>query len=428
MISRRKFLSAASVSVPTIAAAGLLSSAGCVTVSKTKARVVVIGGGFAGLSAARTLKSLAPMLDVTLVEPKSEYAACPFSNMVIAGERQMSEQQFDYSVAKQQGIRHLATYAKDIDPVAHRVELSDGTLLAYDRLVLAPGISLNYSALRGYSEAAALKMPHAWEAGEQTLLLRKQISEMADGGTVAIVAPPNPYRCPPGPYERASLIAHYLKKNKPRSKVLVLDAKDRFSKQGLFQAAWRSEYGAMVEWQGFSDGASVVEVDADKNILRTDFDEYQVNVANVIPPQRAGKVAIDSGLADSSGWCPVDALSFESTIAADVHIIGDAAILNQMPKSAFAANAQAKLCAIQIIRLMAGDAPAESKLLNTCYSLVHPEYGISVADVYDAKGERWRAVPGAGGVSPSDAPASVRRAEAGYANGWFKTITNEVFQ
>jgi sulfide dehydrogenase [flavocytochrome c] flavoprotein subunit len=428
MIKRRSFLAG-------IAGAGLLSSVGCgapyslknTSISSAKARVVVVGGGFAGLSAARTLKSLSPSLDVVRVEPKTEYIACPFSNLVVVGERQISDQVFGYAAAKAQGIRHFPLYANQIDPVARRVELSDGTSLDYDRLILAPGISFNYEAIDGYSEAAAKLMPHAWEAGEQTILLREQLSSMQDGGTVAIVAPPNPYRCPPGPYERASLIAHYLKRHKPRSKVLVLDAKDRFSKQGLFQSAWRSEYGDMIEWQGLSDGANVIGVDPVKNLIKTDFDEYKVDVANVIPPQRAGKIAIDSGLANESGWCPVEALTFESLIAPNIHVIGDAAILNQMPKSAFSANAQAKLCAVQVVGALAGEAPVSSKLLNTCYSLVNPEYGISVAGVYEAAGERWLDVAGAGGVSPLNASAAIRRSEAIYAEGWFETITNEVF-
>ena len=427
MITRRTFLSAARLSLAGFAGLSLVSAASCVSLKNTRARLVVVGGGFAGLTAARMLKSLLPAAEIVLVEPKASYISCPFSNLVIAGERTIAEQTFGYSAARAEGVRHLRLAAKDIDPVARKVELSNGDSVEYDRLILAPGISLNYKALPGYSAQAAEMMPHAWEAGEQTELLRNQIAAMKDGGTVAIVAPANPYRCPPGPYERASLIAHYLKREKPKSKVLVLDNKDQFSKQGLFQAAWKSEYGEMVEWRGLSDGARVIEVDPDTNLLKTDFDEYRVDVANVIPPQQAGSVALDSGLADASGWCPVDALSFESTIAPNIHVIGDAAILNQMPKSAFAANAQAKLCAVQVVQSLAGEAPIPSKLLNTCYSLVGPEFGISVADVYQAGGERWLEIPGAGGVSPTQVPMSFRQDEARYARGWFETITNEVF-
>jgi sulfide dehydrogenase [flavocytochrome c] flavoprotein subunit len=371
-----------------VATAVLGTISGCASAGVGTSRVVVVGGGFAGLSAARTLKALDPSIEVTLVEPKKQYVACPFSNLVVAGERDIASQTFGYNKAVEQGIVHV---------------------------------------LEGYSEQAAIKMPHAWQAGEQTLLLRHQLEAMPNGGLVTIVAPPNPYRCPPGPYERASLIAHYLKRAKPKSKVLILDSKDRFSKQSLFEAAWQSEYGEMIEWQGLSDGARVIAVNSDNNTLMTDFDTVEADVANVIPPQRAGRIALDSGMTDESGWCPVDALSFESTLAPLVHVIGDAAILNAMPKSAFAANAQAKLCAVQVIRLLAGKAPLETTLLNTCYSLVAPRYGISVAGVYRADGVSWRGVEGAGGTSDADAPVSTRQQEADYARGWFDTISREVF-
>ena len=412
-----------------LAATGVLSAiSGCVSTRASSAsRVVVVGGGFAGLTAARTLKSLDSSVEVTLVEPKKHYVACPFSNLVVAGERDIASQTFTYDKAVAQGIIHLPLAAKVIDPVLRQVQFENHPALTYDRLILAPGISLHYEALEGYSEQAATKMPHAWQAGEQTLLLKRQLEAMPDGGLVAIVAPPNPYRCPPGPYERASLIAHYLKRTKPKSKVLILDSKDRFSKQSLFKAAWQSEYGDMIEWQGLSDGARVIAVNSDQTTLITDFDTVRPNIANVIPPQRAGKIALDSGIADDSGWCPVDALSFESTLAPGVHVIGDAAILNAMPKSAFAANAQAKLCAVQVLRLFAAEAPLETTLLNTCYSLVGPSYGISVAGAYRADGPRWSPVERAGGTSDTDAPVSTRQREADYANGWFDTISHEVF-
>jgi len=404
---------------------GAMSS--CVSSGTGTTRVVVIGGGFAGLTAARTLKALDPAIEVTLVEPKKQYIACPFSNLVIAGERDIGSQTFSYNNAVEQGIIHLPLAAKMIDPISRQVLFENHVALTYDRLILAPGISLHYAALEGYSEQAAIKMPHAWQAGEQTLLLRRQLESMPDGGLVTIVAPSNPYRCPPGPYERASLIAHYLMRTKPKSKVLIMDSKDRFSKQSLFEAAWQSEYGEMIEWQGLSDGAQVVAVNSNDMALVTDFETIKTSVANVIPPQRAGKIALDSGIADESGWCPVDALSFESTLAPGVHVIGDAAILNAMPKSAFAANAQAKLCAVQVVRLLAGEAPLKTTLLNTCYSLVGPRYGISVAGAYRAEGVRWRGVDGAGGISDADAPTSTRQQEAGYANGWFDRISHEVF-
>jgi sulfide dehydrogenase [flavocytochrome c] flavoprotein subunit len=406
-------------------AAGLSSS--CATTNGPSARVLVIGGGFAGMSCARTLKKLSPTLAVTLIEPKQSYIACPFSNLVIGNSRPIASQTFSYAHATADGVAHIMQAATAIDPEAHQVTVTDGQRFEYDRLVLAPGISLNFDALEGYDEAAAELMPHAWQAGAQTTLLARQLAAMRDGGTIAISVPENPYRCPPGPYERASLIAHYLKTHKPKSKLLILDSKDRFSKQSLFMAAWKSEFGDIIEWQGLKDGAKVVSVDPAAMTLQTDFDVIKVDVANIIPPQRAGKIAQLSGVANASGWCPISAATFESSLHTDIHVIGDAAIANAMPKSAFAANTQAKLCALQIVRLLAGKKPIESKLINTCYSLITPDYGISVAGVYEPDNEHWLEIKGAGGVSPLTASRKVRRMEAQYARQWYDSITAEVF-
>jgi NADPH-dependent 2,4-dienoyl-CoA reductase/sulfur reductase-like enzyme len=294
--------------------------------------------------------------------------------------------------------------------------------------VLAPGIDIRWGALPGYDEAAAARMPHAWLAGEQTLLLRRQLEAMPDGGLVVIAAPANPFRCPPGPYERASLIAHYLKTKKPRSKLLVLDAKDAFSKQRLFQAAWAELYPGLLEWVPLSKGGAVTAVDVAASTLVTDFGRHKAAVANVIPPQKAGRIAEAAGVADRTGWCPIDPVTFESRLVPRIHVIGDAAIAGAMPKSAFAASAQAKTCATAVATLLGGGTPASPKLINTCYSLVAPDYGISVAGVYQPNAQGQLAdVPGSGGVSPADAPRAARAAEAVLAEAWFRTITGEVF-
>ena len=391
------------------------------------ARVIVIGGGFAGASCARALRALAPALQVTLIEPKRTYTACPFSNLVIGGQRAIEAQQFSYAGVAATGVSVIHGSADDVDPVAKRVRLDDGMDLPYDRLVMAPGIDIHWGALEGYDEAAAQRMPHAWQAGAQTTLLRRQLEAMDDGGLVVITAPQSPYRCPPGPYERASLIAAYLQRAKPRSKLIVLDAKDNFSKKPLFQRAWADLYGDLIEWQGASDGATVVSVDPKRLRVQTDFDTFDAAVANVIPPQRAGAIARRAGVADASGWCPIHPLSFESRLQRDIHVIGDAAIANAMPKSAFAAHAQAGLCAVQVVRALANESPVDTTLLNTCYSLVGPDYGISVADVYRATEQSWQSVESAGGTSDPDAGIDVRRREAGYAAHWFDTITSQVF-
>ena len=393
----------------------------------TQPRVVVVGGGFAGASCARALRHAGVPLAVTLVEPSTAFTACPLSNVVIGGLRELSAQQFGYDRVAADGITIARTSATGVDAQARSVTLADGVRLPYDRLVLAPGIDIRWGALSGYDEAAAAQMPHACRAGDQTLLLRRQLEAMPDGGLVVISAPANPFRCPPGPYERASLIAHYLKTKKPRSKLIVLDAKDTFSKQRLFQAAWAELYPGLLEWVSLSKGGNVTSVDPSTRTFVTDFGRHQAAVANVIPPQKAGRIAEVAGVADRSGWCPIDPATFESKLVPGVHVIGDAAIAGAMPKSAFAANSQAKTCAAAVARLLTGGTPATPKLINTCYSLVAPDYGISVAGVYTPTGGQLADVPGAGGVSPSDAPRATRAAEAVLAEAWFRTITAEIF-
>jgi NADPH-dependent 2,4-dienoyl-CoA reductase/sulfur reductase-like enzyme len=366
-------------------------------------------------------------LAVTLVEASAVYTACPFSNAVLAGLRPIEAQQFKLDAVEKGGINIVRQRAVRVDSQTRRVVLEDGSLLDYDRLVLSPGIDIRFDALPGYDEAAAATMPHAWKAGEQTLLLRRQLEAMDDGGTFVMAAPANPFRCPPGPYERASLIAHYLKTYKPRSKLLILDAKDSFSKQRLFQAAWQDLYPNMIEWVSLSSGGKVIEVNAKTRTLVTDFGRHTGDVVNVIPPQRAGQITQGAGVADRSGWCPIDPVTFESRLQPNIHVIGDASIAGGMPKSAFSANAQGKVCAAAVASLLRGETPIEPKLINTCYSLVAPDYGISVAGVYSPRNGVLTDVEGAGGTSPADAPPSFRTQEAVYAEAWFQTITSEVY-
>jgi sulfide dehydrogenase [flavocytochrome c] flavoprotein chain len=390
-------------------------------------RVVVVGGGFAGATCARAVRHADSRIAVTLVEANPTFTACPFSNAVIVGLRQLSAQQFTYDRVAADGITVTRGTATGIDPQARTVMLADGARLTYDRLVLAPGIDIRWGALPGYDEPAAAQMPHAWQAGEQTLLLRRQLEAMDDGGLVVISAPANPFRCPPGPYERASLIAHYLRTKKPKSKLIVLDAKDAFSKQRLFQTAWAELYPGLLEWVPLSKGGAVTSVEPATLTFVTDFGRHKANVANVIPPQKAGRIAEAAGVADRTGWCPIDPVTFESKLQPRIHVIGDAAIAGAMPKSAFAANSQAKTCAAAVAQLLTGGTPSSPKLINTCYSLVAPDYGISVAGVYQPINGQLTDVPGAGGVSPSDSPRATRAAEAVLAEAWFRTITAEVF-
>jgi NADPH-dependent 2,4-dienoyl-CoA reductase/sulfur reductase-like enzyme len=396
--------------------------------TQTHARVVVVGGGFGGATCAKYIRHADATIEVTLVEPRRQFISCPFSNAVIAGLRDMASVTHGYEGLRQRhGVRMVHASATAVDPTARRVRLDDGSALAYDRLVLSPGIELRWGGLEGYGATASEVFPHAWEAGPQTMLLRRQLEAMQDGGLVVIAAPAEPYRCPPGPYERASLIAYYLKTHKPRSKLLILDAKDAFSKQELFRTAWERLYPALIEWIPQSQSGRVVRVDTQARTVSTDFDDYKPAVANIIPPQQAAAIARSAGLDDGKGWCPVRGGTFESTVHASVHVIGDAAIANPMPKSAFSANNQAKTCAAAVVALLHGESVPAPALMNTCYSLVAPDYGISIAAVYRVADDKIVTVNGSSGVSPLDAPAETRVLEAEYAKAWYANITADTF-
>jgi sulfide dehydrogenase [flavocytochrome c] flavoprotein chain len=303
--------------------------------------------------------------------------------------------------------------------------VADGSVLGYDRLVLSPGIELRFDALPGYDETAAAKMPHAWKAGEQTALLRGQLEAMADGGVVVLAVPAAPLRCPPAPYERASLIAHYLKAKKPRSKIIVLDAKDNFPQQRLFENTWKEMYGGMIERVSLSQGGRVVSVDPATNTVVTDFGNYAAAVANVIPPQKAGRIAEIAGVADNTGWCPVDPVTFASKLVPNIHVIGDACIAGSIPKSASAANAEAKACAAAVASLIAGKTPDIPRLNGACYNTVAPGYAFSLSGIYQPKDGQFAEIEVH--TSPVDAPLELRQREAEDAQAWFKTITVDAF-
>ena len=391
-------------------------------------RVVVVGAGFGGATCARYLRRLAPELDVTLVERAKRFVTCPFSNTVVAGLQDLDSVTHGFEGLRRRGVTVLEGEVVAVDPEGGTVRLAGGGALSCDRLVLSPGIDLEWNAIEGYDEAAAARMPHAWKAGAQTALLRRQLEAMEDGGLVVIAVPASPYRCPPGPYERASLIADYLHREKPRSKVLVLDAKDGFSKQGLFREGWERLYPGMIEWVGFSGGGNVIAVDPGAMEVRTDFETFRADVANIIPPQRSARLVDTADLAAGGDWCPVDHRTFESAVVPNIHLLGDAILAGAMPKSGFSANSQAKVCARAVVALLREEEPPEPAFINTCYSLLAADYGISVAAVYRLGEEGGIApVPGSGGVSPADAPLAFRRAEAEYARGWYASITADMF-
>lgn len=391
------------------------------------ARIVVVGGGFGGAACARALNRANARLDVTLVEANRIYTACPMSNAAIAGLRDLKLQDFGYDRVAAAGVTMVFATATAIDPATRSISLAGGQKLSYDRLVLAPGIDFRWSALPGYSPEAATVMPHAWKDGAQITLLARQIAAMEDGGVVVISVPVTPSRCPPAPYERASLIAYMLKTRKPRSKVIVLDAKDAFSLQRQFQDAWHRLFPGVLEYVSLSSGGLVTAVEAVTKTVTTDFDKYTPAVANIIPQQIAGRIAELAGVADRTGWCPVDPVTFESRLQPNIHVIGDAAIAGAMPRSASAASSQAKICANAVAALLAGGMPAPPTLTSSCYSVIEPDYAISQTGSYRPVADLYTEVEGGGAISPVDAPQELRAKEARDADTWFTAITAEVF-
>jgi sulfide dehydrogenase [flavocytochrome c] flavoprotein subunit len=421
-INRRNFIKlaggAAAVSAigfPAIAAAG------------GKKQVVIVGGGVGGATAARYIRRADPSVEVTLIEPNKHYYTCFMSNEVLSGERSLDSLKFGYDGLRKEGVTVVHDAATAIDAKARTVTTKGGKRFAYDRCIVAPGISFSPD-IEGYDMAAAEKMPHAWKAGPQTALLRKQLEAMPDGGQVLIAPPPNPFRCPPGPYERACQIAHYLKSHKPKSRILIIDKKDAFSKQGLFTQAWDRHYKGLIEWVKAADtGGGVKRVDAGTGTVYTEFDEYKPAVANIIPAQKAGEIAQAAGLTDDSGWCPIDGKTFESTLHKGIHVVGDAAIQSPLPKSGYAANSEAKVVAAAVVDLVNGREPGTPSWVNTCYSIVAPNDGVSVAMVYKLVDGKVAKVDGAGGLTPMDSPPAERAREVQYAYSWFNNITHDIF-
>lgn len=423
-MNRRDFLKLSGAA----GAATIVGSFGVRSAHAASAKVVVIGGGFGGATCAKYLRRADANLSVTLVEPNRQFVTCPFSNYVLGGIRTMDSITHSYHALRtKHGVDVVHDTVTAIDPAGKKVTLASGRTLPYDRLVVSPGVDFKWNAIAGYDERASLTMPHAWKAGPQTVLLRKQLEAMRDGGTFLMVAPPNPFRCPPGPYERASMVAHYLKQHKPKSKIVILDPKDAFSKQGLFVAGWDKLYPGMIEWVAGSKGGKVSAVDVRAMTVEAELDKHKADVINVIPPQTAGTIALRSGLADEKGWCAVDPKTFESKVHKGIHVIGDAAIAGELPKSGFAANSEAKIAANAIVAMLRGESVGEASYVNTCYSLLSPDYGISVAGVYRITDKGIAQISGSGGVSPKDADAQFRKDEAKYAFGWYASITADAW-
>ena len=389
------------------------------------ARVVVVGGGFGGATCANFLRRYAPAMDVTLVETSEKLVTCPFSNTVIGGINSIEYITHGYETLRDtRGCNVVHDTVIEINPVDKSVRLQGGNSLSYDRVVVSPGIGFDWSRIEGYDQSVSKIFPHAWMGGPQILLLRQQLESMVDGGVVIVSPPPRPYRAPPAPFERASLIANYLKKYKRNSKVLILDPNADFPKQRLFEQGWNKLYRGMIERVN-SSGGNVVRVDAAARTLYTQSGAaIHGDVINLIPAQQAGKIAYLADLVDESGWCPVKPTSFESTRHDDVYVIGDACIAGDMPKSAFAANSQAKACAAAIIASFNGDSPPDPTFPTAFYSLIGPKYGVSEASVCRVIDGRITEI--SGGMSPEKATNQVRFNEAKFAAGWYKAIMAEM--
>jgi NADPH-dependent 2,4-dienoyl-CoA reductase/sulfur reductase-like enzyme len=391
-----------------------------------KPRVVVIGGGAGGATAARYIaKDSDGAIDVTLIEPTRTYYTCFFSNLYLGGFRDMQSLAHSYgTLAAEYGINVVHDWAVGVDRDAKTVTLAGGGSLPYDRLILSPGIDFVDGAVAGWDMSSQNAMPHAYKAGSQTELLKAQIMAMPQGGTYAMVAPPNPYRCPPGPYERVSMVAHTLKQINPTAKILIADPKEKFSKQGLFEEGWNDHYAGMIERVGPDFGGADVSVDPEAMTLSIDGDVNDVDVCNVIPAMKAGCIAEIAGITDGN-WAPVNAADMSSKMDANIHVLGDAAAQGDMPKSGFSANSQAKVCANAVRGALTGSTVFPARFANTCWSLIDTDNGVKVGATYEATEEKIAKVDGF--VSQTGESDDLRAATYQESVGWYDGIIADMF-
>ncbi len=396
--------------------------------AQTKPRVVIIGGGAGGATAARYIaKDSEGAIDVTLIDASDQFTTCFFSNLYLGGFRTIESITHDWSrLEANNGIKKITGMAKAIDPSAKMVTMADGSTVPYDRLIVSPGIDIKYDSVPGYSAEAAEIAPHAWKAGPQTILLKSKLDALTDGQNIVMVAPPNPYRCPPGPYERISMMAHVLKsKGFTNSKIFVLDPKDKFSKQGLFAEGWENHYPGMVEWMGPDVHGGIKSVDVAAGKVETDLDTFEGALLNIIPAQQAGQIALDAGLADDKGFCPIDPASMRSAKDEAIFVIGDASIAGDMPKSGFSANSQAKIAAMNIRGDLTGAKVFPAKYSNTCWSLIATDDNVKVGGAYEPKDGKITAVSNF--VSQTGEDAAMRKANFEESLGWYAGITSDMF-
>lgn len=392
-------------------------------------RVVVVGGGFAGATFCKYLRRAHSTVQITLVEPNTTYTSCVYSNETVVGLSRLKSLRFNYDkLIGKYGVTHAVATATSIDPVGKSVHLDDGSTLQYDKLVLAPGMVYRFDAIPGFDESAARKWPIAWHAGPETKKLHKNLSQMKSGGTAIVTVPPMPYRCPPAPYERASLFAWYLSMNNPGAKVLLLDSNDTFAMQDLFEEGWTGLYpaGSITRVSG-PDGGGVISVDVNASAVTCGAGTFHGDLINVIPPQKSGPLAESAGLTDSTLWCPVDPKSFASTLVADVHVIGDSAA-SGLPKSATSGNAGAKIAALAIAETFLGNKVTDPVFINNCYARMLPEYAIGIIDVFGLDANNQVVIRyGGKGETPLGASLKYHADEKVLADKWFKSLTADTF-
>ena len=416
--TRRTFLGTTAATATLLAAPAVIGAA--------RPKAVVIGGGAGGATVARYIaKDSKGAIDVTLVEPTRTYYTCFFSNLYIGGFRTFDSLGHTYGkLADDYGINVVHDWAVGIDRDAKTVSLAGGESLPYDRLILSPGIDFKAGSVPGWDVSAQNKMPHAYKGGSQTQLLKSQVENMEEGGTFVMVAPPNPYRCPPGPYERISMVAHVLKKKNPKAKILVFDPKPKFSKMALFQEGWASHYAGMVEWVG-GDFGKVSEVRPDSMEVDVDGEITKASVCNVIPAMKAGRIAEQAGVTNDAGWCPIVPATMQSRMDENIHVLGDATQNGDMPKSGFSANSQAKVCAMAVRNALTDSKLFPAKFTNTCWSLIDTDDGVKVGASYEATEEKIAKTTGF--ISQTGESADLRKQTFEESLGWYSGITSDMF-
>lgn len=415
-LNRRQFIGT-SAAMAAVLSAPMVKAQG-------KPRVVVVGGGAGGATAARYIaKDSKGAIDVTLIEPTRKYYTCFFSNLYLGGFKEIEDIGHTYGGLAAGGVNVVHDWAVGVDRDAKTVALAGGGSLPYDKLILSPGIDFVDGAVEGWDLSAQNAMPHAYKAGSQSELLKAQLMSMPEGGTFAMVAPPNPYRCPPGPYERISMVAHFLQKNNPTAKIIVADPKPKFSKMALFQEGWANHYEGMVDWIGEEFGGGNVSVDPNAMTVTIDGEVVNVDVCNVIPAMKAGRIADMAAVTDGN-WAPVNAADMSTKADADIYVLGDASSQGDMPKSGFSANSQAKVCANAVRGALTGSKVFPAKFSNTCWSLIAPNDGVKVGATYEATPEKIAKVDGF--ISKTGESADVRKATYEESEGWYTGITTDM--